>query len=104
MMSRSTFRRQLQEGLNTVFGLEYDRHPQEWPEIFDVEHSSKAYEEDVLMYALGPAPVKPEGEPMMYDEGGESYVARYHHETIVLGFAITEEAEEDGLYGRARRS
>jgi len=99
MMTRNNFRRQLQEGLNTVFGLEYDRHPEEWPDIFDVETSQKAYEEDVLMYALGPAPVKAEAEAMQYDDGGESYVARYHHETIVLGFAISEEAEEDGLYG-----
>ncbi len=99
MMNRSDFRRQLQEGLNTVFGLEYDRHPEEWRDIFDVETSQKAYEEDVLMYGLGSAPVKPEGEAIEYDEGGESYVARYNHETIALGFAITEEAEEDGLYG-----
>lgn len=99
MMNRTDFRRQLQEGLNTVFGLEYDRHPEEWRDIFDVETSQKAYEEDVLMYGMGAAPVKPEGEGIAYDDGGESYVARYHHETIALGFAITEEAEEDGLYG-----
>lgn len=99
MMTRSDFRRQLQEGLNTIFGLEYDRHPEEWREIFDVETSQKAYEEDVLMYALGPAPVKPEAEALQYDDGGESYSARYVHETIALGFAISEEAEEDGLYG-----
>lgn len=99
MMNRTDFRRQLQEGLNTVFGLEYDRHPEEWRDIFDVETSQKAYEEDVLMYGLGAAPVKPEGDGIEYDEGGESYVARYNHETIALGFAITEEAEEDGLYG-----
>lgn len=99
MMTRTDFRRQLQEGLNAIFGLEYDRHPEEWPEIFDTETSQKAYEEDVLMYALGPARVKPEAEGLHYDDGGESYVARYHHETIALGFAISEEAEEDGLYG-----
>lgn len=99
MMTRSDFRRQLQEGLNTIFGLEYDRHPEEWREVFDVETSQKAYEEDVLMYALGPAPVKPEAEALQYDDGGESYSARYIHETIALGFAISEEAEEDGLYG-----
>lgn len=99
MMNRTDFRRQLQEGLNTVFGMEYDRHPEEWRDIFEVETSQKAYEEDVLMYGLGAAPVKPEGDGIEYDEGGESYVARYNHETIALGFAITEEAEEDGLYG-----
>src|SRR5262245_17259411 len=99
MMNRTDFRRQLQEGLNTVFGMEYDRYPEQWPEIFDVETSAKAYEEDVLMVGLGAAPVKAEGAPIQYDDGGESYIARYNHETIALGFAITEEAEEDGLYG-----
>jgi hypothetical protein len=99
MMNRSDFRKQLQEGLNTVFGMEYDRHPEEWKDAFDVETSQKAYEEDVLMYGFGAAPVKAEGASIEYDDGGESYVARYNHETIALGFAITEEAEEDGLYG-----
>jgi len=99
MMNRTDFRRQLQEGLNTVFGLEYDRYPEEWRDIFDVETSAKAYEEDVLMVGLGAAPVKPEGSAIQYDDGGESYVARYNHETVALGFAVTEEAEEDGLYG-----
>jgi hypothetical protein len=99
MMNRSDFRKQLQEGLNTVFGMEYDRHPEEWRDAFDTETSQKAYEEDVLMYGFGAAPVKAEGASISYDDGGESYVARYNHETIALGFAITEEAEEDGLYG-----
>lgn len=99
MMNRTDFRRQLQEGLNTVFGLEYQQYPEEWRDIFDVETSAKAYEEDVLMVGLGAAPVKPEGTAIQYDDGGESYVARYNHETVALGFAITEEAEEDGLYG-----
>lgn len=99
MMNRSDFRRQLQEGLNAVFGMEYDRYPEEWRDIFDVETSQKAYEEDVLMYGLGEAQVKDEGSAVAYDEGAESYTARYNHETIALAFAITEEAEEDGLYG-----
>lgn len=99
MMNRTDFRRQLQEGLNAVFGLEYDRYPEEWRDVFDVETSQKAYEEDILMYGLGAAPVKDEGAAIEYDEGAESYSARYNHETIALGFAITEEAEEDGLYG-----
>lgn len=99
MMNRTDFRRQLQEGLNTVFGLEYDQYREEWRDIFDVETSAKAYEEDVLMVGLGAAPVKPEGTAIQYDDGGESYVARYNHETIALGFSVTEEAEEDGLYG-----
>ena len=98
-MNRADFRKQLQEGLNAVFGMEYKRYPEEWRDIFDIETSTKAFEEDVLMAGFGAAPVKPEGEGVTYDEGSESYVARYTHETIALAFAITEEAEEDGLYG-----
>lgn len=98
-MNRNDFRKQLQEGLNAVFGMEYRRYPEEWKALFDIETSTKAYEEDVLMTGFGAAPVKPEGAPVGYDEGRESYVARYSHETIALAFAITEEAEEDGLYG-----
>lgn len=99
MMNRSDFRKQLQEGLNTVFGLDYDRYPEEWRDIFDIETSAKAFEEDVLMFGFGAASVKPEGTPVDMDDMGESWVARYVHETIALGFTITEEAEEDGLYG-----
>lgn len=98
-MTRAQFRKQLQEGLNAVFGMEYKRYPEEWKDIFDVENSNKAFEEDVLLVGLAGAPVKPEGGAVAYDAGGESYVARYVHETIALAFAITEEAEEDGLYG-----
>lgn len=98
-MNRSLFKKQLQLGLNTVFGTEYNRYPEEWRDIFDINTSVKAYEEDVLQAGLGTAPVKAEGAPVSYDEGAESYVARYIHETIALAFAITQEAEEDGLYG-----
>ena len=99
IMNRARFRKQLQEGLNTVFGLEYRRYEQEWRPIFAVENSQKAYEEDVLLAGLAGAPVKPEGAPVSYDQGGEAYVSRYVHETIALAFSLTEEAEEDGLYG-----
>jgi hypothetical protein len=99
IMNRARFRKQLQEGLNTVFGLEYRRYEQEWRPIFDTENSSKAYEEDVLLAGLAGAPVKPEGAPVAYDSGGEAFTSRYVHETIALAFAITEEAEEDNLYG-----
>lgn len=99
VMNRSQFRKQLQKGLNAVFGLEYRRYPEQWKDIFDIESSEKAYEEDVLMAGLGAAAVKPEGEAVNYDAGGESFVSRYVHETIALAFAITEEAVEDGLYG-----
>jgi len=99
MMNRSNFRKQLQEGLNTVFGMAYKSYPEEWRQIFEVTNSNKAYEEDVLMAGLGAAPVKAEGGGVSYDEGAESYVSRYNHETIALAFGITEEALEDGLYG-----
>src|SRR5208282_4866668 len=78
---------------------EYNRYPEEWRDIFDINTSVKAYEEDVLMAGLGTAPIKAEGQPVSYDEGAESWVARYIHNTVALAFAITQEAEEDGLYG-----
>jgi hypothetical protein len=99
-MNRAQFKKQLQEGLNTVFGLEYRRHPEQWRKIFDVEtENKKAYVEDVLMTGFGAAPVKEEGAGVQYQSASESYVARYLFETIALAFAITEEAEEDNLYG-----
>ena len=99
IMNRARFRKELQEGLNTVFGLEYKSYEQEWKPIFEVENSAKAYEEDVLLAGLAGAPVKPEGAPVTYDQGGEAFVSRYVHETIALAFSLTEEAEEDNLYG-----
>ena len=98
-MNRALFKKQLQEGLNTVFGLTYRKYPQEWTAMFDTESSNKAYEEDVLMSGMGAAPVQAEGAGVAYDSGAEEWTARYTHETIALAFAITEEAEEDGLYG-----
>lgn len=98
-LNRADFRKQLQEGLNVVFGMAYKSYPEEWRGFFAVNTSKKAFEEDVLMAGFGAAPTKDEGSAVEYDEGAESYVARYNHETIALAFAITEEAEEDGLYG-----
>jgi hypothetical protein len=98
-LNRADFRKQLQEGLNVVFGMAYKSYPEEWRGLFAVNSSRKAFEEDVLMAGFGAAPVKGEGSGVEYDEGAESYVARYNHETIALAFSITEEAEEDGLYG-----
>lgn len=98
-MNRAQFRKQLQEGLNAVFGMSYRRYPQEWTTFLDVETSNKAWEEDVLLAGLGAAQLKDEGGGVAYDEGGEAWTARYVIETIALAFAITEEAEEDGLYG-----
>jgi hypothetical protein len=99
VMNRAQFKRQLQLGLNTVFGQEYKRYPEEWRDAFDVDTSRKAYEEDVLMTGLGAAKVKAEGAGVDYDSGSEAWVARYYHQTIALAFSITEEAVEDGLYG-----
>lgn len=99
IMNRARFRKELQEGLNTVFGMEYRRYEQEWRPIFNVENSQKAYEEDVLLAGLAGAPVKAEGAPVAYDQGGEAFTSRYVHETIALAFSLTEEAEEDNLYG-----
>jgi hypothetical protein len=98
-MSRTQFKKQLQLGLNTVFGLEYKRYPEQWKEIFDTFTSKKAYEEDVLLTGFAAAPVKAEGAAVSYDAGSEAWTARYLHETIALAFSITEEAVEDGLYG-----
>lgn len=98
-LNRANFRKQLQEGLNATFGLEYRRYPEEWKLIFPVEKSRKAYEEDVLESGFGAAPVKPEGSAIAFDTASEGWVSRYTNETIALAFAITQEAEEDGLYG-----
>ena len=98
-INRAAIKKQLQEGLNTVFGLEYKQYPEQWREIFEVSREGrKAYVEDVLMTGLGAAPVKAEGAGVQYDEASESYVSRYVFETIALAFAITEEAMEDELY------
>lgn len=99
-MNRAQFKKQLQDGLNAVFGLEYDRQKEMWREYLDVENESrKAYIEDVLMTGLDAAAVKAEGTGVSYSSANEVYTARYIFETIALAFAITEEAEEDGLYG-----
>jgi hypothetical protein len=98
-MTRAQFAKQLQDGLNTVFGMAYDDFPVQWKEIFTTHNSEKAFEEDVLMVGLGGAVVKPEGAGVSYDSGHEGWVARYQHITTALAFAITEEAVEDGRYG-----
>lgn len=98
-MSRATNPKQLQVGINTIFGIEYDRHPEEWRYHLDYETSNKAYEEDVLVSGLDTAQVKPEGRGVHYSEGRELWTQRYTHETLAIAFALTEEAEEDNLYG-----
>ena len=95
-MNRATFAKQLEPGLNTLFGLEYKRYPEQWKAIFEQNTSSKAFEEDVLQEGFGEAPDKPEGEGVAYDTASELWTARYNHLTTALAFSITEEAEEDG--------
>lgn len=99
-MTRASFKKQLQEGLNTNFGLAYSEHPLECTQIFDIEMSRKAFEEDQLLAGFGEAPVKAEGKGVFHDNSEEGWTARYTHETIAMAFSITEEAEEDGLYGK----
>lgn len=99
VMTRFQNPRQLQDGINAIFGMEYDRLPARWKEVFEVFTSQKAYEEDLMVVGLGGASTKTEGGVIRYDQGGESYVSRYSHITTALAFAITEEMLEDGLYG-----
>lgn len=99
MMNRAQFKKELQDGLNTTFGLEYKRYPEQWRDIFDISNSKKAFEEDQLMVGFGAASIKREGAGVAYDEGYEGWTARYRNDTVALAFAITEEAIEDNLYG-----
>lgn len=97
-MTRAQFARQLQAGLNTVWGLEYNSYPEEWKRIFRIENSKKAFEEDVLTTGFGAAVVKPEGSAVTYDDAAEAWTSRYTHEELALAFSITEQAIEDNLY------
>ena len=99
-ITRSQLLKELEPGLNALFGLEYDRYDNEHAEIFDTENSDRAFEEEVMLYGFEQAPVKGEGAAVAYDPAGESFTARYTHETIALAFAITEEAVEDNLYDK----
>ena len=100
-ISRSQLLKELEPGLNALFGLEYDRYDDEQAEIFDEESSDRAFEEEVMLSGFGQAPVKGEGAAVTYDTANEAYTARYTMETIALAFAITEEAVEDNLYAIA---
>ncbi len=98
-ITRAQTKKQLQEGLNAVFGLEYSRYPEQWRDIFEsANEGKKAYVEDVLMTGFGAAQTKAEGQGVAYDAASEGWVSRYVFETIALAFAITEEAMEDNLY------
>ena len=98
-MNRAQFAKMLEPGLNTLFGLEYDSYPAEYAPVFEANTSQKAFEEDVLLTGFGAAPTKDEGAGISYDAASQQWTARYQHETVALAFSITEEAEEDGLYG-----
>ena len=99
-ISRSQLVKELEPGLNALFGLEYNRYENEHAEIFVAEASDRAFEEEVMLSGFGSAPVKEEGSGVAFDQATESFTARYTHETIAMAFAITEEAIEDNLYDR----
>ena len=99
-ISRSQLAKELEPGLNALFGLEYDKYDKEHLDIFDVESSDRAFEEEVMLAGFGNAETKPEGSGVNYDTAQEAWTARYNHETIALAFAITEEAVEDNLYDK----
>jgi hypothetical protein len=99
-ITRSQLVKELEPGLNALFGLEYSRYENEHAEIFSMETSERAFEEEVMLSGFGSAEVKQEGAPVVFDQANEAYTARYTHETIALAFAITEEAIEDNLYDR----
>jgi|TARA_R100000353_G_scaffold175822_1_gene147299 hypothetical protein len=99
-ISRSQLAKELEPGLNALFGLEYDRYENEHAEIFEEEASDRAFEEEVMLGGFATAPVKSEGGTVSFDDAQETYTARYTHETVALAFSITEEAIEDNLYDR----
>ena len=98
-ISRSQLLKELLPGLNALFGNEYKRYEEEHKAIFETETSERSFEEETKLSGFGTAPVKGEGAAIAYDNAQEAWTARYNHETIALGFAITEEAMEDNLYG-----
>jgi len=97
-ISRAQLLKELLPGLNALFGMEYARYGEEHKEIFETETSERSFEEETKLSGFSAAPVKPEGNAISYDNAQEAWTARYNHETIALGFAITEEAVEDNLY------
>ena len=100
VISRMQLVKELEPGLNALFGLEYDRYENQDKEIFDSESSDRAFEEEVMLGGFANAAVKPEGQGVTYEDAQETYTARYTNETIALAFALTEEAVEDNLYDK----
>ena len=99
-ISRAQLAKELEPGLNALFGMEYDRYENQHSEIYSTESSDRAFEEEVMLSGFGAAPTKSEGSAVNFDDAGEAFTARYNHETIALAFSITEEAIEDNLYDR----
>ena len=99
-ISRSQLVKELEPGLNALFGLEYKRYENQHAEIYTSENSDRAFEEEVMLSGFGNAQVKGEGAGVSFDDAQETFTARYTHETVALAFAITEEAIEDNLYDR----
>ena len=97
-IARPQLLKELLPGLNALFGLEYEKYENEHAEIYETESSERSFEEEVKLSGFGAAPVKPEGSSISFDSAQESYTARYNHETVAMGFSITEEAVEDTLY------
>ena len=97
-ISRAQLLKELLPGLNALFGLEYARYGEEHKEIYETESSERSFEEETKLSGFSDAPVKNEGSAIAYDNAQEAYTARYTHETIAMGFSITEEAVEDNLY------
>jgi hypothetical protein len=100
-INRAQLAKELEPGLNALFGMEYDRYDSEHEEIFETESSDRAFEEEVMIVGFGNASVKGEGEGVAFDQASEGFTSRYSHETIALAFALTEEAVEDNLYKAA---
>jgi hypothetical protein len=97
-ISRAQTLKELLPGLNKLFGLEYARYDNEHEEVYETESSERSFEEEEALSGFGAAPVKAEGSAIQYDTAQEHFTARYNHETIAMGFALTEEAMEDNLY------
>jgi len=97
-ISRAQLLKELLPGLNALFGLEYARYGEEHKEIYETESSERSFEEETKLSGFSAAPVKNEGSAIAYDNAQEAWTARYNHETIALGFSLTEEAIEDNLY------
>jgi len=97
-ISRAQLLKELIPGLNALFGLEYSRYGEEHKEIYETETSERSFEEETKLSGFSAAPVKNEGQAIAYDNAQEAWTARYNHETIAMGFAVTEEAMEDNLY------